>query len=275
VPPVELQSLNPHTDADQYGDDQPPRDLIVFDESDGEVFRAVADQDEYRELSVLQIMAGASPVVRAGTEVAKDMLAVKYRENGLTVVRAGHMDDLFADLFGKQLAHFDICASNYEPSNEYLIDAVARNLPSIIESKASWPQIHEFRRDRRALQDYRRIRLWLASGIKAQSAIQASDIVAQQIDDYEAALRKHGFETSLGALTQLLEPKALISAATGAGLAAFLDGPVTASLVGSGVMVGQVALWLAKRRIERSSLERYNTTNNVMLLHRIREKFST
>ena len=274
VPPVHLQSLNPFTDADEYGDDQPPRDLVVFDESDSEVFCAVAHQNEYRDLSVLQILAGASPVLRAGTEVAKDMLAVRYRDKGLTVLRTGHMDDLFGESFGNQLPHFDICASDYEPSNEYLIDAVAKNLPSVVESKASWLQICEFRKDRHALQDYRRIRLWLTSGIKAQSSAHAADIVAQQIDDYETALRKHGFETSLGILTQLLEPKSLISAATGAGLAAYLDGPVTASLVGSGVMVGQVALWLAKRHFERISLEQYNTTNNVLLLHRIREKFS-
>ena len=53
------------------------------------------------------------------------------------------------------------------------------NIPLVVAETASWEQVLDFRKDPEAVSKYRDLRLWLRSGIGAQSAQHAADIIGK------------------------------------------------------------------------------------------------
>lgn len=97
VPPVNLQQSSEYSDADRYGDEQPPRELITYNEDTAEIYKKYCNADEYKDpetinpMSLLMGMGGL--ISRFGTDVAKDKIAEYYKHKGYKVIRLGHMFD--------------------------------------------------------------------------------------------------------------------------------------------------------------------------------------
>lgn len=132
--------------------------------------------------------------------------------------------------------------------------AAMENIPEIVESQVSWEQVIEFRSDKEALRKYRELRLWLEYSLSAQSVEHARDLIAQKVEDYEWAIRKHGLKTATGALSQIFSWQGLISVAAGVGVGAALGGPIWSALTGSLLTVGRASVWIADRTIDKQDI---------------------
>jgi hypothetical protein len=100
--------------------------------------------------------------------------------------------------------------------------AVLNNVPVVVEEQLTWAQVCEFREDADARRKFRDLHLWL-DGLNAQSERHATDLIAQKIDDYGAAIRKHGLSTRIEAVSSFLSLSAVVAGggrSSGAGDAA-------------------------------------------------------
>ena len=107
----------------------------------------------------------------------------------------------------------------YDHQRQFLMDfpsggqtayqAALANLPDVVEENATWDQILDFRKDKDAVRKYRALRLWLHDSLHARSLEEATDIICLKVEDYEWALRKHGFKTATGAISSILDWKGL------------------------------------------------------------------
>jgi len=82
--------------------------------------------------------------------------------------------------------------------------AVADNIPAIVEAGATWEQVVQFRRDVAAIRKYRNLRLWLLDLGQSRDLDEFSDRIAQRLSEYEWSLAKHGFETRMELVTEIL-----------------------------------------------------------------------
>lgn len=151
-------------------------------------------------------------------------------------------------------------------------DAALNNIPSISDTDVSWEQILEFRSDPDAKRKYRDLRYWLHYVLKAESVAQATDLLAQKIDDYEWAIRKHGFKTVLGAISQVFDWKQSAMTVAAAGMAGVIGGLVWSTVVSGGLIAGKFAASLAERKLDLSDVER-STNREVAILYDIRTEF--
>lgn len=148
------------------------------------------------------------------------------------------------------------------------------NIPLIRTEAASWDQILEFRADPNAVRKYRDLRLWLRSGLSAQSAQHAADIIGQKIEDYRWSIRQHGFETTLGALKALFDWKDSKLALAAGGVAVAAGGPIWGALAG-GLGIGfQIGAYLVERRLQKEEKAR-GANREVAILYDIQERFGT
>ena len=150
--------------------------------------------------------------------------------------------------------------------------AALNNLPVLDGDQVSWDAILEFRQDRSALKKYRDLRLWLSDGLKAKSVDQATDLIAQRIDDYEWSLQKHGLKSIMGALSQVLDAKWFAALAGGAGLAGLIAGPVGSAISAGLVASARVSVWIAERAVEREDVKR-GKGSEIAVLYDARRKF--
>lgn len=270
VPPKELQGLSEYSDADRYGEEQPPYDLIICGSDDLEIYKEHCNLDEYKDPETISplgwLMGPGALISRFGTDIAKDKIADFYKKKGYKVIRLGHMFD-YSYEYDEPVTNIDICDDVFSEGSRFILQAGIQKIPMINSMVTNWSQISEFKADKEALHNYRNLRLWLLEGVKASSISHAEDILGRKLEQYEWSIRKHGFETTIGIVDQFLDPKTLISAATGAGLGQHFDGPIMAALAGGLVLAGKVLLFAAKRYIEKESIKIYNRDNDVALFY--------
>jgi hypothetical protein len=146
------------------------------------------------------------------------------------------------------------------------------NIPLVSAGAASWDQILAFRSDPEAVRKYRDLRLWLRSGLKAESAQHAADIIGQKIDDYRWAIKRHGLQTSLGAFKTIFDWRESKLSVAVTGIAAATGGPVWAGMAGGISIALQVGAWLAERRIDVKDTVR-GPNREVAILYDVQEHF--
>ncbi len=150
-------------------------------------------------------------------------------------------------------------------------EGALNNIPLVTASEVSWEQIISFRKDQEAVRKYRDLRLWLRSGLGAESVLHASDIIGQKIENYRWAIRKHGLQTSIGTFKQVFDWKAsplTLAAAGGAGL---VGGPIWGTIVGGLAIAAQVGAWIAERNLKSEEVRR-GPDREVAILYDIQEK---
>lgn len=151
-------------------------------------------------------------------------------------------------------------------------EGALHNLPLVSAANASWDQIIEFRTDAEASRKYRDLRMWLRTGLGAESVQHASDIIGQKIEDYRWAIKKHGFETSLGALRQLFDWKESAPALAAGGVGGVFAGPVGAGIAAGLVLAAKVSAFLCERRLAATEVLR-GPDRAVAILYEAQERF--
>lgn len=147
------------------------------------------------------------------------------------------------------------------------------NIPLVAAGTASWDQILDFRSDPDAVRKYRDLRLWLRSGLKADSAQHAADIIGQKIEDYRWSIKRHGLQTTLGAFRTIFDWKESKLSVAVTGLAAVTGGPMWATLAGGLSIAMQVGAWLTERRLDAKDNVR-GPNREVAILYDVNERFT-
>ena len=151
--------------------------------------------------------------------------------------------------------------------------AALESLPVVDAATLEWGQVLAVRADAEALRKLRDLRLWLETGLRANSVSQAHELIQQKIEDYAWTLKKHGLKTKTGALAALYDWRTPAGAGA-AGLAAgVLSGPIAAALASGLVITGKICVWLADRKIDRQDAIR-GTGREIAFLYDVQRRFS-
>lgn len=125
----------------------------------------------------------------------------------------------------------------YCPSGPTAVyQAVIDNVPLIDDSHLSWDQVLEIRQDQEANQKLRDFRVWTRSLDDAITIEEAEDLIAQRLEDYELAIKKHGLETRLGAYKTVLDVREQLTVFA-AGTAATLSGGAVWGILAAGAVI--------------------------------------
>ena len=96
------------------------------------------------------------------------------------------------------------------------ISICINQIPEIIESKLTWEQVLNVRKDTKALTKIRRFKNWMTLDFTGKSESEIRDSLEKSLDGYSWALRKHGIQTAAGAISTVNSvSSALISAING------------------------------------------------------------
>lgn len=100
---------------------------------------------------------------------------------------------------------------------------------------------------------FRRLVHWLDAEMVGKSVRFIEDEIAQRLDDYALATRKHGIETILGTLQATIDSPALLGGAAATASLSYAADPKWALLGGATVLVGRAAITLARALIDADS----------------------
>lgn len=95
-----------------------------------------------------------------------------------------------------------------------------------------------------------------------------------RIDDYRWAIRRHGLQTSLGALKTIFDWKESRLTVAVAGFAAVTGGPILAAMAGGLGIAMQVGAWLTERRLDKKDFAR-GPNREVAILYDLQERFQS
>jgi hypothetical protein len=162
------------------------------------------------------------------------------------------------------------CNDEYKAGQAEAIIAVIDNLGIVNEEALSWAQVGEFRKDTEAKNKLRKMRFWLDSELSGKSISHISDAIAIRVEDYEWAIKKHGIQTAVGALSELLDLKFLPAASAAGAALALAAGPLVAALGVSGLVAGKTAISLANRLIDLRDIRR-GKNSEVAFIHELKK----
>jgi hypothetical protein len=142
------------------------------------------------------------------------------------------------------------CEREYAAGKTELIVAAISDLQIVDESKISWPQVVEFRKDGQAKTNLRRMRNWLDQNLIGKPLSQVSDSIAIKIENYDDVLKKHGIETVVGSMSDFLEPATI--SATSAAIAGltYSAGGIWAALGGATILAARASLSLTRKFVD-------------------------
>jgi len=164
--------------------------------------------------------------------------------------------------------------AEFAPGVQIAYEASFREISNVCPEHLTVKQVFDFRRDAEAVKQYRSFHLWLRDGLKAESVVHATDIISNKLECYEWAIKKHGLKTITGALSSVIDSKAIIAIASSAGMTALLSGPVWAALTG-GLLAGARSLvWIAERQIDLEDTKR-GQNSEVALFYAMKRSFPT
>ena len=109
-----------------------------------------------------------------------------------------------------------------------------------------WEQVIEFRSDEEACRNYRRFLHWLSGQMVGKSRTYIETEIGQRLDDYEAALRKHGIKTVVGMVIRTLT----IAAGT------VLSDSLLGVVLGTGLNVANLAVSVVKANLDLDDIQR-------------------
>jgi hypothetical protein len=133
---------------------------------------------------------------------------------------------------------------------------VLNNIPVAIEQDLTWEQTLEFRNDKESRRAYRDLHLWLESGLKTESERQATDLIAQKLEDYSRAIKKHGIRTTVEAISSFISLSAVVPPAAGVAAAAVNLEPTIGAVTGGVLALVGAGAWIGKRLLDLEDLKR-------------------
>lgn len=127
------------------------------------------------------------------------------------------------------------------------ISLCINNLPEIIEDKLDWEQVLEIRADEESTARIRRLKNWLNTDILHKKESEMKAILDKAIDDYGFALKKHGIQTLVGAISTVTTAShTLINAVSQNG-----SFDVAGLSIASGLSVFAIKSWIDKAEAKR------------------------
>jgi hypothetical protein len=153
-----------------------------------------------------------------------------------------HVNPVFISKIGR--------AFSYTEGNVTSVLISLENLQIIDEDKLTWEQVLEFRKDDESKKKYKQFLHWLDTNMisKSQSFIQ--DEITIKLENYENALKKHGIQTVIGTVEELLDYKSLAAYfGAGFGIGAATD-PIWGMLSGTGLFISNICIKAARKMIE-------------------------
>ena len=118
------------------------------------------------------------------------------------------------------------------------------NLIDVAETE--WEQIVEFRKDKDAVKDLRRLRTFLFDNFKDKPREYIENKILTELDKYQNMLKSQGFKTFTGAISSVFDAKTVTAAGVTAITSAFLGEPII-GLTGAAVIeIGKFGVQVAK-----------------------------
>lgn len=109
-------------------------------------------------------------------------------------------------VYGSELS----CRREYVPGDYDVVVSSLADLQIVNEESLEWEQVLQFREDEEARKKYGRLIHWLDKELVGRDQAFIEEEIAQKLDDYEWAIRKHGFEWSLGCLSAIVDLPSVI-----------------------------------------------------------------
>ncbi len=81
------------------------------------------------------------------------------------------------------------------------ISICINKIPEIVEDKLTWDQVLEIRKDKGALKKIKRFNNWTTLELTNKNESEITAILEKNLDDYSWALKKHGIQTTIGAIS--------------------------------------------------------------------------
>jgi hypothetical protein len=130
------------------------------------------------------------------------------------------------------------------------------DLNIVDEESLSWEQVKEFRKDKDNRKLYRNLLHWMDKDLlgKPQSFIE--DEFSIKLENYENALRKYSIRTILGAISEILDGKFILSAAGLAAAGSLLGSTTLGILAASAFSIGRVAIKATEMFIDLDTTEK-------------------
>jgi len=159
----------------------------------------------------------------------------------------------------------------YKEGDREVVATVLSNLEIVDEKKLTWQQVMEFRKDKISLQKYRRLLHWLDREMIGKSHKFIEDDIAQKLEDYESSLKKHGINTVLGTIEEVLDGKYLLGTSGVVGSFSLAGYPELGVLAGTGLMVGKIAIKLGKTCLDFDDAER-GANSEISWVYEVKEQ---
>lgn len=147
--------------------------------------------------------------------------------------------------------------------------ATLSGLSLINAEGATWEQILEIRMDLESRKKLQRLRAFLTESYTGKSHAFLEDDLAQRIDEYESASRKHGFELISGTISTLLDASNLQGVAAASIASLVVGGPWAAISSAAIIEVGKGVIEFAKRRRAMTDWQRGHELAYLIELKRI------
>jgi hypothetical protein len=161
---------------------------------------------------------------------------------------------------------------DYKSGEYQVILGSLHELEVVDEECLSWEQVLEFRRDSAMRSDYRRLVHWLDSQMIGKSNQFVIDEIGVRLDNYKAALRKHGLETRKGVLASMVDSKALLSSLAALGGSLVAGEPIYGGLLAGGVLFGKVLLSVQESKIELENVK--DRHNDIAFVAQVSDRFA-
>ena len=145
------------------------------------------------------------------------------------------------------------CDAEYAPGRTEVVVTALQAIEIVDESALSWEQVVQFRQDNTARNHFRKLVHWLDTELVGKPASYIADEMGVRLERYDAALRKHGIQTALGAIEAVFDPKFLGAASAITGGLAFASSITAAVATGAALAVGRVACTIARSLVDRST----------------------
>lgn len=163
------------------------------------------------------------------------------------------------------------CRAQYAPGSSDVVVAILDALEVVDEDKLSWPQVLEFRRDKEARSKYRRFIHWLDAEMVGRDTTYIADDIANRLDGYRWALRKHGITTLISCLSSLLDPRFAMAVSSASLAMALSVDKLSALATAVTAAIGQVTVTLAKGAIDLNDARR-GAGSEIAFIHEVHGK---
>lgn len=142
-----------------------------------------------------------------------------------------------------------------------------------VEQRLTWEQVLEIRNDKEMSSRLRRLKHWLDGEFAGKSLAYVQDEIANRIEEYDAALKKHGIETILGSLSAVVDSQTVIAGSAIAATVTYGSDWAWGLTTGGAVLATKAAIHLARALLNLKDIRR-TTHPEISFLAEVRKRVS-